>query len=438
MIRNNLYLLRTLVMLGLIGISTLALADEMRVVDLPIPEGATDITFMKRRGDVRCQMDSDFKTVGDFYAKKLAELQWTKSKKDNLQSNFWIQTFAKNNASLEVRVDKENKGCEVRLTPTGMMWEEDDQPTPKDLPLPAEISELEYGDFLERIEFKTPSNLKTVVEFLTTELEKRGWTKAGTEYDLAEFVRMTFTQQKSSLEIDVRAEDTGCEVDIRTKGMNWDGMKDEIERAEKEKERIEEEKERQEKASEMAAALQKRKDKHKKVTEELPKLPSEGTVVMDGTTFKLPHVIAYEVYENDRWSTKIVATLKPVKQDTLLARLKKTGTDKDEDDFPLQWPDPNLVVELEEDDTPWRLNLLADGTPGGGTGGDLIGSAQVQGGRARGKVGLKEPDSFFEKVYTAEISFDVPVLTRDSAPAKRLTDATRLANSGKLTIQNKT
>jgi hypothetical protein len=51
---------------------------------------------------------------------------------------------------------------------------------------------------------------------------------------------------------------------------------------------------------------------------------------------------------------------------------------------------------------------------------------------------LKKPGSFFDKVYTAEISFDVPVLTRDSTPAKRLVDAPRLANSGTLTLGNKT
>jgi hypothetical protein len=44
---------------------------------------------------------------------------------------------------------------------------------------------------------------------------------------------MKFTLQKSSLDIDVRAEDAGSEVSIRTKGMQWDGMEEEIERAKK-------------------------------------------------------------------------------------------------------------------------------------------------------------------------------------------------------------
>ena len=242
MFRRNLHLVAAMVVLGLIGACTLALADEMRVLDLPIPDGAMEITYVKRRGDVRFQVTSDFKTVGDFYAQKLAEQRWTKAAKDNLQRNFWIQTFSKDKVSLEVRVDSRDGGSEVRLTPKGMMWEEDDQPTPKDLPLPAQATEIEYDDFFESIEFKSPSNVKTVVKFLTAELDKRNWNKASTEYDLATFVRMTFTQQKSTLEIDVRAEETGCEVDIRTKGMNWDGMKAEIELAKKEKEKVAEEK----------------------------------------------------------------------------------------------------------------------------------------------------------------------------------------------------
>jgi hypothetical protein len=440
MCRNPSISVATILIFCWIGISTQVLADELRVKDLPIPEEATEITYLKRRGDVRFQMASDFKTVGSFYLKKLTESKWTKSGRDNLQRNFQVQTFTKGNVSLEVRVDSRGTGSEVRLTPTGMMWEEDDQPTPKDLPLPADAAEIEYDDFFESIEFTCASDVKTVAEFLSQELEKREWTKAATEFDLATFVRMKFTKQKSTLDIDVRAEDSGCEVAIRTKGMQWDGMKAEIEKAEEEAEKMEEKiaAEEKQRAADTPLTLPKRKDKPKQGIGDLPKLPSEGTVVMDGKTLKLPHVIAYEVYENDEWSTKIVATEKPIKQETLLARLRKTGTDKDEDDSPPSWAQPWLQVVVDEADQPWRMSLLADGTPGGSSSDELTGTALVEDGRARGTVAMNEPDSFFDKVYTAEISFDVPVLTHDSTPAKRLTDASRLTNSGKLTIGGKT
>ena len=146
-------LARFLVVCVFVVVSQVATADALRVRDLPTPEGATDITYVKRRGDVRLQVPGDFKSVGAFYASQLTEQGWKKTGRDNLQSNFQVQTFSKDNATLEVRVDSRGEGSEVRLTPKGMMWEEDDQPSPKDLPLPADAMALEYDDFFESIEF---------------------------------------------------------------------------------------------------------------------------------------------------------------------------------------------------------------------------------------------------------------------------------------------
>ncbi|MCY2964301.1 MAG: hypothetical protein NT069_11815, partial [Planctomycetota bacterium] len=204
--------------LGLIGIMSPAQAGDMRVRDIPIPDGAAEVSYMKRRGDIRFRVTLDFKAAGNFYAKKLAEQKWAKSGKDNLQSNFWVQKFAKDKLSLEVRVDSRDGGSEVRLTPKGILWDEDDQPTPKDLPLPKDATEIEYDDFFESIKFISPSKVKAIEEFLTKELGERKWTKDATELDLETIVRMKFTQGKSSLQIDIRAEDSGSEVEIRTKG----------------------------------------------------------------------------------------------------------------------------------------------------------------------------------------------------------------------------
>jgi hypothetical protein len=49
--------------------------------------------------------------------------------------------------------------------------------SPKDLPLTADATEIEYDDFFESIEFKSQSDVKTVVAFLTGELEKRKWAR---------------------------------------------------------------------------------------------------------------------------------------------------------------------------------------------------------------------------------------------------------------------
>jgi len=47
----------------------------------------------------------------------------------------------------------------------------------------------------------------------------------------------------------------------------------------------------------------------------------------------------------------------------------------------------------------------------------------VKDGRARGTVQMQETHEFFVKVFIGSISFDDPLLTRGSTPAKRLTDA---------------
>ncbi|WP_145389074.1 hypothetical protein [Stieleria neptunia] len=447
MLRKLFHSVAALLVVSGIGVGVPAAAQEMRVRNLIVPDGATEYSMMKRRGDVRFQMPSDFRSVGKDYAQKLTQQGWRKSARDNLQSSFWVQTFAKGNMTLVVRVSEEDGGSAVRLTPTGMMWEEDDQPTPKELPIPDDATELEYSDFFETVEFRTPSDLKTVQKYLVEELEKRNWQKDKTTMDFAHYVSMDFSQKKSSLTVNLRAQEEGCEVEFRTEGMQWDGMKDEIERAKKVAQKAKQVREQAEQIAadaaktealaERMASLPKRKDKPKQGIDTLPKLPNEATIVMDGTTFKLPHVIAYEVFQYDEWKTKIVATPKAVKQDTLLARLRKTGNDEDDQGGP-SWPQPHLIVVLNEDDQPRRLSLQAGGTPGHGSDDELVGTALVENGRARGTVALREPGDFFDKVYTAEISFDVPVLTRDSTPVKRLADAPKLANSGKLVMGNRT
>lgn len=427
---------------GLVGLVGAVRGEDLRVRDIPIPEGATDVSVMKRRGDIRFQVSSNFKTAGEFYANKLAELKWEKSGRDNLQSDFWVQKFTKDNLSLEVRVDSRGDGSEVRLTPKGLMWEEDDQPTPKSLPLPKDATEVEYDDFFQSIEFKSATKVKELAESLSKDLVEKKWTKEATPFNLDSFVRLKFKQGKSTLEIDIRGEDSGSTVAIRTKGMQWDGMKGESKRDKKqEKEDVEKSASDGPRKKGMAGKsveLPKRKEKPKQGIEKLSKLPNEATVVMDGKSYKLTNVIAYEVFEDDHWRTKIVASQSPVKQESLLANLKKTGTDKNADESAMNWPQPYVQVVLDETDKPQRLNLRADGTPGNGSGRELTGSALVEEGRARGTVKLKEPGSFFKKVYTAEISFDAPVLTRDSIPAKRLANAPQLANAGTLTIGEQT
>ena len=212
---------------------------RLRVRDIPVPEGATDVSYMKRRGDVRFQVASDFKTAGNFYAKKLAEQKWTKSGKDNLQRNFWVQKFAKGKLSLEVRVDSRGDGQRGSAHAEGTDVGRRRSTHPKDLPLPKDATDIEYDDFFESIEFKSPSNVKTTLR-IADQRTRRAKVDEGRHRvrpgDLCPDEIHARASRRST--IDIRAEDTGSEVAIRTKGMQWDGMKAEIERAEKEAKKV--------------------------------------------------------------------------------------------------------------------------------------------------------------------------------------------------------
>jgi hypothetical protein len=425
--------------LVLVDLFAWAASDEPHVRDLPIPEGATEVTIMKRRGDIRFMVESDVKPTGDFYAMRLAAQGWTKSGKDNVQRTFWVQKFAKGKSSLEVRVDRREGGSEVRLTPKGMLWDEDLAPHARDLPIPDDATDVEYEDFFERIEFNCPLSVKAAADFLSENLEKSEWTESGAGQVTERFVRLERTKGRSSLSIDIRAEETGSRVSIRTKGMNWAGIKETNERTKKSSTKSAAVSPPKAKPVEEAAPPPKRKDKPKQGIAALPNLPNEATITMDGKTFKLTSVIAYEVFSRGEWSTKVIATQKPIKQETLLAKLKNHGKDNIQIEQPgdgLNLPQPFLQLDLDDDDRPQRMSLRADNIPGSGSSNELSGTALVEDGRARGTVKLKEPGEFFDKVYLAEISFDVSVLTRESTPAKRLTESPKLPNSGTLTMGN--
>lgn len=176
----------------------------------------------------------------------------------------------------------------------------------------------------------------------------------------------------------------------------------------------------------------KRKERPKQGIAKLPKLPNEGTLTINDKPVKLPSIMAYEVISHGEWHTKIVATENPLKQDPLLAMLKKTGNDEG-----ASWPRTRLDVELDDEGRA-TLRVSAEGVAGSLSGSKLKSDVLVEDGRARGTVQMKEPGEFFDKTFSGTISFDVPVLTRDSTPAKRLTDAPKLANGGKLTLGDMT
>ncbi len=167
-------------------------------------------------------------------------------------------------------------------------------------------------------------------------------------------------------------------------------------------------------------------ERPKKGIAKLPKLPNTGSARMGEKTYELNQVIAYELISQGEWRTKIVASAKPVKQDKLLALLKKTGNDED-----MEFPEPNVSVEIGADGEIAGISYQLDGVSGGGNSGTL-GEVFVEDNRARGTLELEEEGEFFERTYTWKISFDTSVLTKESKPAKVAQNLPKLENGGQL------
>ncbi len=175
-----------------------------------------------------------------------------------------------------------------------------------------------------------------------------------------------------------------------------------------------------------------RPEKPKRGIAEFEKLPTEVKLVADGKPVSLPHVIAYEIVANGKWVTRILASDMPIKESSLIEILKKNGPD---DEFRSR--SPRVLVELDDQDQPLDMSYAGNRSLGSASGSGLIGEAIVEEGRARGSFKAKKESEFFGKTIIGEITFDVPVLTRDSQPTKRLANAKKLESSGKLLVNDK-
>ena len=409
----------------------LVLADAPRVQEIPLPKDAADVTYVRRRGDIRFKVATDMKTSGSFYATTLKEQQWTKAAKDNLQKNFWVQSFSKNELKLEVRVDMRDGGCEIRLTPTGFAWDEDAAPRPKDLPIPEDAKELKFDDFFERIEFQSATPVDQLADFYVHKLDAKTWSISGKDFISPNSAQLRRTSGTASASISIRREEEITQVKISTKGMVWDDIKAANATAKKSMEKSAERKPSSSPTQQKTVVLPPRVEKPLKGIAKLEKLVSRCEIIVDGKRVDLPQIIAYECVSQGRWRTKVVATESVLSQQSLIELLKTTASDEGFELTP-----PFLKLELDDQDRTVSVSLSAEKVPGGASGSDLEGEAIVEDGRVRGTAKVK-PKTFFDKTYSAEMTFDVPLLTRDSTPAKRLVNASKLATVGKLTIAGK-
>lgn len=399
--------------------------QNMLVRDIKLPKDATDATYSKSRGDVRFKVSMDMKAAGEFFKNELTKDQWTKPKKDNLQKSFWVQTFSKQGKTLEVRTDNRDGGCEVRLTPTGLLWDEDLAPLVKDIPVPSDASEVKYDDFFESIEFQHTLSTKELSDFYAQKLDSKVWSISGEDSLSERNASLKRVSGTATLSITISTSDQQRKVRIKTTGMSWNEIKKANELAEKKKESS---KPAPSTTSSTKNTAPPRINKPAKGIDKMEKLASKCTLTMDGTPIDLKEITAYEVISYGKWKTHVIATAVPLKQEALLALLKSNTPEQDWDQ---KWklPTPHVKLVLGETDKPESMQLVANNVPGSESDRELQGEAIVENGRARGTVTMPK-GSFFKHNFSVDFTFDVNLLSKDAAPQSQMANAPKLENKG--------
>jgi len=94
-----------------------------------------------------------------------------------------------------------------------------------DLPIPKDATDIERKKLVEHIHFKSPSDVKTVTDFLIRQFDEQKWSKAGSDLAAPKSSILNRTKGASSLTIFVKLADKGSAVTIMARGLSWEEKK---------------------------------------------------------------------------------------------------------------------------------------------------------------------------------------------------------------------
>ncbi|HZN34370.1 MAG TPA: hypothetical protein VFB80_11145 [Pirellulaceae bacterium] len=96
----------------------------LNVRDLPLPEGASEVTYKKLVEMITYKCPSDVKTTATFLMEKLAAGGWDKSGPDLVTPASAIIARKRGGATLRLIITPSDDGSEVKLFTTGLAWDE--------------------------------------------------------------------------------------------------------------------------------------------------------------------------------------------------------------------------------------------------------------------------------------------------------------------------
>ena len=98
-----------------------------------------------------------------------------------------------------------------------------------DLPMPKDATDIERKKLVEHIHFKSPSDVKTVTDFLIKQFDEQKWSKDGSDLTASKSTILHREKGSSSLTIFVKPADKGSAVTIMARGLSWDEKKPAVE-----------------------------------------------------------------------------------------------------------------------------------------------------------------------------------------------------------------
>ena len=291
-----------------------------------------------------------------------------------------------------------------------------------DLPAPTNANAINFDELDKTLRFQSPDKPDDVAQFYIQRLAKQGWTlkeeehkyKGGASRELTfwnatkDAVKLVLSLHEGKTQVAL-AHFSAVQMAATQKRLAAESVAN-------------------------TPAAPSGPDKAKTSIAKLPKLTSVGIIMIDQETISLSHVFAYETVSQGSRYIRIFATARPIRQGPLIEKLKNDEYVNDAD-LPQK---PYIRLEIDGQAGPLSLSLLAKDLPAGSSGSGLKGEAIVEDGRARGTFKMLKPAVVVGQKVSGEITFDVPVVTRDSQPAKLLANAKKLESSGKLLVNNKT
>lgn len=146
-----------------------------------------------------------------------------------------------------------------------------------------------------------------------------------------------------------------------------------------------------------------------------PPKPCEGTLKLDGKTYKLEHVLIYETKAFDEEAIAVLLSDKAIPVD----KLKKSLTEGNGSDDSLFLFQPHVKVTFTPAGKPQFCNAWADNYSLSVSGTKLTGAFEIKEGRITGKTALANDDDGGSKgTFAATFSAPLLVFPRKAPPAK--------------------